>query len=157
MPSSSLLWTLPRPKRGPPQPGFTDEELQYLETTLQIIESISLDTLCLTEDDEAEPKQATAKAARQLVQPSQSRHSIRTQSAISEAKLWAATHPNTVAMFLVFLASALLARNGGSIQAIIGITCLFAGLKIMAASEDGFEQPPKENLLQVPTSKARAL
>jgi hypothetical protein len=79
------------------------------------------------------------------------------QSAISDTKLWAATHPNTVAMFLVFLASALLARNGvGSIQTVIGIVCLFLGLKIMAASEDGFEQPPKENLLQAPNSKARA-
>lgn len=39
---SSLLWTstLPRPKRGPPQPGFTDEELQYLETTLQIVSDL---------------------------------------------------------------------------------------------------------------------
>lgn len=39
--SSSLLWTLPRPQRGPPQPGFTDEELQYLETTLQIVSRLS--------------------------------------------------------------------------------------------------------------------
>lgn len=52
-------------------------------------------------------------------------------------------HPNTVALFLVFLATLLLARTGiGSIQALIGVGLLVAGLKIMAATEEGFEMSP---------------
>jgi hypothetical protein len=40
--STSFWWTLPplpKQKRGkrPAEPGFTDEELQYLENTLQIV------------------------------------------------------------------------------------------------------------------------
>ena len=60
---------------------------------------------------------------------------------VSDAQMWAVTHPNTVAMFLVFVASALLARGGSNVHSIIAVACLVAGLKIMAATEDGFEIP----------------
>lgn len=54
------------------------------------------------------------------------------------------THPNTVAVSLVFIASVLLTRSDvRSVQALIGLACLFAGLKIMAATEDGFELPQR--------------
>jgi hypothetical protein len=44
--STSFWWTLPplpKQKRGkrPAEPGFTDEELQYLENTLQIVSIMS--------------------------------------------------------------------------------------------------------------------
>lgn len=78
----------------------------------------------------------------------------RAHCTLSDAHLWAVTHPNTVAVFLVFMASALLTgRNLGSIQALVGLACLFAGLKIMAATEDGFELPPRSRLSTLPSSQ----
>jgi hypothetical protein len=146
-------WTLPplpKHKRGRrPEPGFTDEELQYLENTLQIIESISIDTLGLNDKDEASALQPGENGARSRqmnsdVQAHSTPWNQRALCTLSDARLWAVTHPNTVAVFLVFVAASLLARtNVGSVQALVGLACLFTGLKIMAATEDGFELPPR--------------
>ncbi|KIM33738.1 hypothetical protein M408DRAFT_325346 [Serendipita vermifera MAFF 305830] len=157
--SNSLWWSLPpeprrkraRTTRQPAEPGFTDEELQYLETTLSIIESISIDTLGLNNNDTdvMSAKTQIEEAARSSqstsdVKAHQSSAWNRLQRSLSDARLWAVTHPNTVAMSLVFIASVLLTRTEvRSIQALIGLACLFAGLKIMAATEDGFELPPR--------------
>ncbi|CAG7848006.1 SubName: Full=Uncharacterized protein {ECO:0000313/EMBL:CCA69803.1} [Serendipita indica DSM 11827] len=170
--SKSWWTTLPavpkQNRRGPPpEPGFTDEELQYLENTLQIIESISMDTLGLNEMDDAESVQGEYAARsssrhdtstkRDKTQRIRSRTSSQSGASavaklaavlpepvrlrVSDAQMWAVTHPNTVAMFLVFVASALLARGGSNVHSIIAVACLMAGLKIMAATEDGFEIP----------------
>lgn len=141
---ASFWWKLPplpRSKRSrPPSPGFSDEDLQYLESTLRIIESISIDTihspsLGSNENEDTDTIQETADTTRP-------RH-LQTDDDtpwIEHARLWIMMHPNTVALFLVFVATLLLARTGiGSIQALIGVGLLVAGLKIMAATEDGFE------------------
>jgi len=161
--STSFWWTLPplpKQKRGkrPAEPGFTDEELQYLENTLQIIESISIDTLGLNETEDVNARQAGAEGARssQSYSDVQGRPNSwnRVHSVLSDVRLWAVTHPNTVAVFLVFLAGALLTHtNMGGIQTLAGLACLFAGLKIMAATEDGFELPPRSHLPTLPSSQ----
>ncbi|CAG8606834.1 11172_t:CDS:10 [Acaulospora colombiana] len=108
-------------KRGQrPEPGFTDEELQYLETTLQIIESISLDTLRLNEKEDGAINMAGEDSPRPSPHPD--------TDIQANPTIWNK------------LNSALLARSTvGSVQTLVGVACLFAGLKIMAASEDGFE------------------
>jgi hypothetical protein len=122
------------------------------------IESISIDTLGLNETDDVNGRQGGAEGARS----SQSYSDIdahpnawnRAYCALSDARLWAVTHPNTVAVFLVFLAGALLTHtNMGGIQTLVGLACLFAGLKIMAATEDGFELPPRSHLPTLPASQ----
>lgn len=146
---TSFWWSLPplpKQKRGQrPEPGFTDEELQYLETTLQIIESISIDTLRLNEKEDGAINMAGEDVPRPSPHPDTDIQANPTfwnklNSFSCDAHRWIVTHPNTIAMFLVFVASALLARSTvGSVQTLVGIACLFAGLKIMAATEDGFE------------------
>ena len=123
------------------------------------IESISIDTLGLNETDEINARQADADGARS----SQSASDLdakptawnRLLSILSDGRLWAVTHPNTVAVFLVFAASALLTRTSlGSVQALLGLCCLFAGLKIMAATEDGFEVPEgRPRISTIPSSQ----
>ncbi|KAG8761535.1 hypothetical protein FRC14_002722 [Serendipita sp. 396] len=169
-----MLPPLPKQKRRepPPEPGFTEEELQYLQSTLSIIESLSIDGLGLTTEpigageNMARPSQVgdvgldrdrgrDAKSRRRIGNEHTQKTRTRSQSweqvsslpegvkhSLSNARLWTVTHPNTVAVFLVFIASSLLSRNPNSLQALVGISFLVAGLKIMAATEDGFELPP---------------
>lgn len=78
--------------------------------------------------------------------------SLRTRT--TEAKLWALTHPSTLGIFLVFLATLLLSsqRSLVSIWSVLGAGCLGVGLKILAASEeqamhlDPEAEPPRGRL-----------
>jgi len=149
MPSSSFWWRLPpipRQKRRGNSPGFTDEVLQYLESTLQIIESISIDTnhtlsLGLHENEPTD----TIQEGEDITRPRQLQSDKDTPwNSLEHVRIWVMMHPNTVALFLVFIATLLLARSGvGSLQALLGFGCLVAGLKIMAATEDGLELVPR--------------
>jgi hypothetical protein len=110
------------------------------------IESISIDTnhtlsLGLHENENTD----TIQEGENLTRPRQFQTNKDTPwNALEHARLWIVTHPNTVALFLVFIATVLLARSRvDSVQALLGFGCLFAGLKIMAATEDGLELPPR--------------
>jgi len=161
MPSSSFWWRLPplpRPsKRRGNSPGFTDEELQYLDSTLQIIESISIDTnhtlsLGLHENEPTDTIQEGEHPTR--LRPVQS-DEVAPWNLLEYARIWIMMHPNTVALFLVFTATLLLARSGvGSVQALLGFGCLIVGLKIMAATEDGLELAPRYTASSSPSRSA---
>jgi hypothetical protein len=109
------------------------------------IESISIDTLRLNEKEDGAINMASEDSARPSPHPDTDVQANPTfwnklNSFSCDTQHWVVTHPNTIAMFLVFVASALLARSAvGSVQSLVGVACLFAGLKIMAATEDGFE------------------
>jgi hypothetical protein len=110
------------------------------------IESISIDTnhslsLGLHENENTD----SIREGENITRPRQLETGKDTPwNALEHARLWIITHPNTVALFLVFIATVFLARSGvDSVQALLGFGCLFAGLKIMAATEDGLELPPR--------------
>jgi hypothetical protein len=113
------------------------------------IESISLDTnhslsLGLRENEDADTIQEGENITRPRHLQTDKDTPWNALEHARQTKIWVMTHPNTVALFLVFIATVILARSGvDSVQALLGLGCLFAGLKIMAATEDGFELPPR--------------
>jgi len=62
------------------------------------------------------------------------------RSRATEAKLWPFTHPSTLGIFLVFLATLVLSHSSHqglmSVNGLLGAICLGVGLKILVASED---------------------
>ena len=87
------------------------------------------------------PSSSSAASSSSSVTAATSRIAVQSlRSRATEAKLWAFTHPSTLGIFLIFLATLLLSHSSHqglvSVGSVLGASCLGVGLKILVASED---------------------
>lgn len=163
------MWPFVLPPAPPPrkrkriEPGFTPEELEYLEQTLAIIDGMSSSDVSSDNGDSTSPHTHTKHhSSKHIVPiiPSFLTNNKTFQTLLGKARLWALTHPATLGVLLIFAATLLLARTPRlfSFQTFLGAMLVVIGLRILSAAEtfNGFDPLMEEEAEEErPTARSR--